>query len=57
MANREDSIHIRIKIDVDTEDKQFIENLSSQMARADEQKLLQKESPQEQRLTEELPKK
>lgn len=57
MANREDSIHIRIKIDVDTEDKQFIENLSSEMARADEQRLLQKETPKEERPEEETPKK
>lgn len=57
MANREDSIHIRIKIDVDIEDKQFLENLSSQMARADEQKLLQKETPTQQRTTDETPKK
>jgi len=33
---REDSVHIKIKIDVDPQDKQFIENLSSEMARADE---------------------
>ena len=49
MADREDSIHIRIKIDIDTEDKEFIENLSSEMARADEQKLLERETPTEQR--------
>lgn len=36
MADREDSVHIRIKIDVDPQDKEFIENLSSEMARADE---------------------
>jgi len=51
LADREDSIHIRIKIDVDAQDKQFIENLSSEMAKADEQKLRQKqpskEEPQE----------
>jgi hypothetical protein len=36
LADREDSVHIRIKIDVDPQDKQFIENLSSEMARADD---------------------
>ncbi len=35
MADREDSVHIKIKIDVDPQDKEFIENLSSEMARAD----------------------
>ena len=47
MADREDSIHIRIKIDVDAEDKEFIDNLSSKLARADEQKLLKGESQRE----------
>ncbi len=41
MADREDSIHIRIKIDVDPEDKAFVENLSSEIARADEKKVSQ----------------
>ena len=41
MADREDSIHIRIKIDVDAEDKAFVDNLSSEIARADEEKATQ----------------
>jgi len=36
LADRVDSVHIKIKIDVDPQDKEFIENLSSEMARADE---------------------
>ena len=44
MADREDSIHIRIKIDVDAEDKAFIDNLSSDLARADEQRLVKRET-------------
>jgi len=40
---REDSIHIRIKIDIDTEDRAFIENLSTEIARADEQRLIKRE--------------
>ena len=39
MADRVDSVHIKIKIDVDPQDKEFIENLSSEMARADEIKV------------------
>lgn len=39
MADREDSIHIKIKIDVDESDKEFVENLSSEIARADEQRV------------------
>jgi len=39
LADREDSVHIKIKIDVDPQDKEFIEGLSSEMARADEIKV------------------
>ena len=35
MVERVDSLHIKIKIDVDPQDKEFIESLSSEMARAD----------------------
>ena len=47
MAERVDSIHIKIKIDVDPADKEFIENLSSDLAQADEQKIIQKQSQRE----------
>ncbi len=47
MADREESIHIRIKIDVDEQDKAFIDNLSSELAQADEQKITQKQSQRE----------
>ena len=40
MVERVDSVHIKIKIDVDPQDKEFIENLSSEMARADEKRLV-----------------
>lgn len=43
MVGREDFIHIKIKIDVAEEDKQFVENLSSNISQADESKLLQSE--------------
>ena len=43
MVDREDFIHIKIKIDVAEEDKQFVENLSSNIAQTDESKLLQSE--------------
>jgi hypothetical protein len=36
MADKEDSIHIRIKIDVDEADKQFTEDLASNLAKSDE---------------------
>ena len=39
MVERVDSVHIKIKIDVDEEIKSFAENLSSEMARADEEKI------------------
>ena len=42
MADREDSIHIRIKIDVDEADREFVENLSSDIAKADEQQGIKK---------------
>lgn len=42
MVDREDAIHIRIKIDVDEEDKQFTENLASNLAKTDEEKTIQK---------------
>jgi len=42
LADREDSIHIRIKIDVDEADKEFVESLSSDIARADEQQGIKK---------------
>jgi len=47
LAERVDSIHIKIKIDVDPADKEFIENLSSDLAQADEQKTIQKQSQRE----------
>lgn len=43
MADREDSIHIKIKIDVAEEDKQFVENLASDIEGADESKALKGE--------------
>jgi hypothetical protein len=42
LADREDSIHLRIKIDVDAEDKEFTENLASNLARTDEQQAISK---------------
>lgn len=39
MADRVDSVHIKIKIDVDEESKEFAENLSQAMARTDEIKI------------------
>jgi len=39
LVERVDSVHIKIKIDVDEESKVFAENLSSGMARADEEKI------------------
>lgn len=42
MADREDSIHIRIKIDVDEADKEFTENLAANLAKADEQQAVKK---------------
>ena len=42
MADREESIHIRIKIDVDAEDKEFTENLASNLAKTDEQRATSK---------------
>lgn len=39
MADRVDSVHIKIKIDVDEESKEFAENLSQAMARTDETKI------------------
>lgn len=41
MAEREDSIHLRIRIDVDEEDKLFTENLASNLAKTDEEKVAQ----------------
>jgi len=41
LADREESIHIRIKIDVDPQDREFVESLSSEMARADEKRILE----------------
>ena len=43
MADKEDSIHIKIKIDVAEEDRQFVENLSSDIATADPNNALTKE--------------
>lgn len=40
---REDSIHIKIKIDVDPQDKEFVENLSKDIAKADETKVGKKQ--------------
>jgi hypothetical protein len=42
LADKEDSIHIRIKIDVDEADKEFTENLASNLAKADEQQAVKK---------------
>jgi len=42
LADREDSIHIRIKIDVDEADKEFTENLAANLAKADEQQAVKK---------------
>ncbi len=52
MVDRIDSVHIKIKIDVDPQDKEFIENLSSEMTRADEMSI-----KKETKITEEKPKK
>jgi len=41
LADREDSIHIRIRIDVDEGDKLFTENLASNLAKSDEEKSVQ----------------
>lgn len=46
LAEREDAIHIKIKIDVDAEDKAFVESLSSDIAKADEQKISTKSQRQ-----------
>lgn len=43
MADKEDSIHIKIKIDVADEDKQFVENLTTDIAKADQNGSLAKE--------------
>ena len=47
MADREDSIHIKIKIDIDPQDKEFVENLSTDLAKADEQQVISKQSQRE----------
>lgn len=41
MVEREDAIHLRIRIDVDEEDKAFTENLASNLAKTDEEKVAQ----------------
>jgi len=41
LGEREDSIHIRIRIDVDEEDKLFTENLATNLAKTDEEKVAQ----------------
>lgn len=41
MADREDSIHLKIRIDVDEDDKAFTENLASNLAKTDEEKVAQ----------------
>jgi hypothetical protein len=43
LADREDSVHIKIKIDVAEEDKQFVENLATNIEGADESKALKGE--------------
>ena len=48
MVERVDSVHIKIKIDVDEESKAFAENLSSGMARADEEKIKKQAERKEQ---------
>jgi len=42
LPEREDSIHIKIRIDVDEQDKEFTENLVSNLAKSDEEKIAQK---------------
>lgn len=55
MAERIDSVHIKIKIDVDEEDKQFQQQLASNMERADQQQVKRKtkldEEEKEEKLT------
>jgi hypothetical protein len=41
LADREDSIHLKIRIDVDEDDKAFTENLASNLAKTDEEKVAQ----------------
>lgn len=43
MVDREDTIHVKIKIDVAEEDKQFVESLASNIESSDESKLLKGE--------------
>lgn len=47
MADKEDSIHIKIRIDVDEKDKQFVENLSQDIAKSDETRVTKKQKKQE----------
>lgn len=42
MADREDTIHIKIKLDVDEEDRQLISNVSEDLAKTDEQQGISK---------------
>jgi flagellar motility protein MotE (MotC chaperone) len=42
LVNREDTIHIKIKLDIDEEDKQLITNVSEDLAKTDEQKAASK---------------
>jgi len=41
LADREDSIHLKIRIDVDEADKEFTENLASNLAKTDEENVAQ----------------
>jgi hypothetical protein len=60
LANREDTIHIKIKLDIDEEDKQIITNVSEDLAKTDEQgiKKVATEPPteEEQRIQDEIDK-
>ncbi len=53
MVERVDSVHIKIKIDVDPQDKEFIEGLASEMGRADQERAKRKNEPNWRTYTEE----
>ncbi|MCK5345229.1 MAG: hypothetical protein KAR20_17590, partial [Candidatus Heimdallarchaeota archaeon] len=42
MADREDTIHIKIKLDVDEEDRELISNVSEDLAKTGEQQGISK---------------
>lgn len=54
MADKEDSIHVRIKLDVDEEDRAFTDNLAGNMARSDEQQAIRKVTQREGAIPEEI---